>query len=584
MNDKGSTRRLILTGWGTHDYGCAAALAFRYHAGIAVASSAVKRAGGGNKNASGGVIDIRGMSIRKLPDFLNSGAASGYDEIIILGIGSSQQPELHAPLAVGLAKLRAEGTQITWISAMNFEKGFVAAVRAKCKIAIDLNGGATAESCGSGSVLAVIDCDSLTDAAGAFYECECADIARILSGESKPPEWVANCRMLLDDARFAHSNYHDDGDYGAAIRRIAENPRRRLDDVESRKVLHCKRFGRRELVGDSECVAALRGKIDALAERVRARVMICGETGTGKETVAALIHNKSPRKGEPFVAFNCASVVPALLESSFLGHAKGAFTGAHEDKKGVFEQANGGTLFLDEIGELPLEAQGVLLRALEEGRFLPVGGAEEVSVDVRLIVATNKNLPEMVRDKKFREDLFYRLNVAWVSVPPLREHAEDIGKIANSYWRAWHGGETLAKEQIKALEQHDYPGNVRELFNLLERASALGEEDFSKLIAEHKQLMSGFERSAAAPSAAPAINERVAASAAPECTERAASKHPSASAQEHPSETDFPDNLEAMTRLHVRRVFEKHNRNLTQTAAALGAARNTVRKYLEESL
>lgn len=340
---------------------------------------------------------------------------------------------------------------------------------------------------------------------------------------------------------YVYRNYQDEKAYGDAIRRIANSdPESKWSDSERQMVEHYKRYGNREFSGKSRVIAKLQGKINMVAPRERARVLIYGESGTGKETVALQIHNKSPRRNEPYVAFNCASVTPNLLESRFFGHEKGAFTGANEQKRGLFEQANGGTLFLDEIGELPLEAQGILLRVLEGGRFIRLGGKDEIEVDVRLIAATNRDLAAMVRDGKFREDLFHRLNVIQIRVPPLREHKDDITHIANDYWLKQHR-RRLVPEQIEALTTYDYPGNVRELFNLLERAAVLDETDFARLVAEHKQMMSSL-----APVA----------------------------------EIDYPDDLEAMIRLHVSRIYEKCGNNLTKASEALNVARNTVRKYL----
>ena len=288
----------------------------------------------------------------------------------------------------------------------------------------------------------------------------------------------------------------------------------------------------------------LHDRINRIAPRDKARVFIYGESGTGKETIAMFIHTKSPRKNEPFCTFNCASVTPNLLEDRFFGHEKGAFTGANEQKKGLFEIANGGTLFLDEIGEMPLEAQGVLLRVLEGGRFTRVGGTEEVSVDVRLITATNRDLAELVREGKFREDLYHRLCVAQIHAPSLREHKEDIEQIANGRWLKEHH-RRLEAEQIEVLKTYDYPGNVRELINILDRASVLDESDFAKLLKEHKEMTAGLRPS----------NEK---------------------------NEEVPDELEAAVRIHVKRVYEKYDKNLTRTADALKAARNTVKKYLED--
>ena len=207
------------------------------------------------------------------------------------------------------------------------------------------------------------------------------------------------------------------------------------------------------------------------------------------------------------------------------------------------EMANGGTLFLDEIGELPLEAQGLLLRVLEGGRFTRIGDREEISVDVRLITATNRDLPAMVREGKFREDLFHRLNVVQIHAPALREHKEDIGDIANSLWfRECRC--RLKKEQIDALMEYDFPGNVRELGNLLERAIVLEEKDFKKLLQEHKEVVKGLF--------------------APE------------------KEEEMPEELELAMKHHVRKIYEKYNCNLSKTAEILKTARNTVRKYLDK--
>ena len=246
----------------------------------------------------------------------------------------------------------------------------------------------------------------------------------------------------------------------------------------------------------------------------------------------------------PFVAFNCASVTKELLEDRFFGHEKGAFTNAVERTDGLFLQADGGTLFLDEIGEMPLEVQALLLRVLEGGRFTRLGGKEELKCDVRLITATNRDLPRLVAEGKFREDLYQRINVVQLRTPSLREHKEDIPLIANSWWRKFHGNHVLHAEQLAALMGYDYPGNVRELINILDRATALEESDFDLLMREHKELNAGLAGNLELKSGR------------------------------------IPDRLEDATKLHVRRVFEKYGQNLTRAAEALGVSRNTVRKYL----
>ena len=290
----------------------------------------------------------------------------------------------------------------------------------------------------------------------------------------------------------------------------------------------------------------LQERINKVAGHPDARVLIIGESGTGKETVALQIHSKSERRNEPFYAFNCASVTPNLLESRFFGHEKGSFTGADRRQPGLFELANGGTLFLDEIGEMPLEAQGTLLRVLEGGRFMRIGGNEEIESDVRLITATNRNLPAFVREGRFRADLFQRLNVVQLRVPSLREHIEDVRDIADGWWLQHHKRH-LSEEQIAALTGYDYPGNVRELLNLLERATVLDEMDFGTLLDEHREMNEGLteEEDVGSRASAPEV-----------------------------------DDMESAMRAHARRVFNKCGQNLSKAAKALNVTRNTVRKYL----
>jgi DNA-binding NtrC family response regulator len=489
-----SMKRLILTGWGWKDYACAAALALRhFKAGY-----------------------VLGMSTRRLPEFLDG--CTGWNEIVILGIGLAGDPEL---LAKALDKLVKRGVTVRLISTEPPPESIGKTVLSK--IAVFVGG------------------DGITDAVSQSLKIPYDDLAPLLDDDSRLPA-VRRWHALLEAAMYFYRNYQDAAAYGKAIRHLADrDPESEWDEAERRMVEHYERNGSREIVGDGPVIKALRGRIDQVARCDRARVLITGESGTGKETVALQIHSKSPRRNEPFIAFNCASVTPNLLEDRFFGHEKGAYTGATERKPGIFEQADGGTLFLDEIGELPLEVQGVLLRVLEGGRFTRLGGREEVRVDVRLVAATNRDLAARVGERAFREDLFHRLNVVPLRAPALREHAEDIPKIANSYWMRQHH-RRLRPEQIEELQTYDFPGNVRELFNLLERASVLGETDFVRLLAEHRQMTAPLAAAAGA----------------------------------------YPDELEAMTRQHVRRVYEKHGSNLTRAAEALKISRNTARKYLEQ--
>jgi two-component system, NtrC family, response regulator AtoC len=231
------------------------------------------------------------------------------------------------------------------------------------------------------------------------------------------------------------------------------------------------------LIGDGAVMQALRITIERVAA-TRSTVLILGESGTGKELVARAIHDASARAGRRFVAINCAAIPAALLESELFGHRRGAFTDAVRDKTGLFEDADGGTLFLDEVGELPLALQAKLLRALQEGEIRRVGDTASIHVDVRLIAATLRDLADDVRDGRFREDLYYRLNVLAVPIPPLRARRDDIPQLARFFAqrhvrRHQLGEVELSDVAIAALVAQPWPGNVRELENIIERAVVL---------------------------------------------------------------------------------------------------------------
>jgi DNA-binding NtrC family response regulator len=229
-----------------------------------------------------------------------------------------------------------------------------------------------------------------------------------------------------------------------------------------------------EIVGDSPPIQKLKGLIARVAPS-DGRVLVMGENGTGKELVAAAIHAGSTRRQGPFVRLNCGAVPKDLVESELFGHEKGAFTGAIASRKGRFELADGGTLLLDEIGDMPMVMQTKLLRVLQEGQFERVGGSRSIEVDVRVVAATNRDLAAMVGQGTFREDLYYRLNVLTLRMPPLRERREDIPLLVNHFVRpgAKGAGMTLAGGAIAALQRYDYPGNVRELQNVIERLAIL---------------------------------------------------------------------------------------------------------------
>lgn len=234
------------------------------------------------------------------------------------------------------------------------------------------------------------------------------------------------------------------------------------------------------LIGNTAAMQEIYKTIGRVAES-DATVLIHGESGTGKELVARAIHYHSRRAGRPFVAVNSAAIPSELLESELFGHEKGAFTGAIGRKIGKFEAASGGTLFLDEIGDMDLPLQGKLLRVLQEKEFDRVGGTEPIRTDVRVLAATHRNLDKAVREKRFREDLFYRLNVIQINIPPLRKRKDDIVPLAEFFMQKYQAGDTgkklLTPETLKILRAYDWPGNVRELENAIQRAITLSQGD-----------------------------------------------------------------------------------------------------------
>ncbi|MCM2255626.1 MAG: sigma-54 dependent transcriptional regulator [Vicinamibacteria bacterium] len=237
------------------------------------------------------------------------------------------------------------------------------------------------------------------------------------------------------------------------------------------------RAGLDRILGISPAMTALFEMIRSVAT-TSSTVLITGESGTGKELVAKALHAQSPRQGAPFVSVNCGALTETLLESELFGHVKGAFTDAHQSRKGLFEAAHRGTLFLDEVGETTPAMQVKLLRVLQEKRIRRVGGTEETDVDVRIIAATNRSLEQLVEEGRFREDLFYRLSVIPIRLPALRERREDIPLLAAHFLERFaremgKGVTRLAEEALGLLQQHDWPGNVRELENVMERAVAL---------------------------------------------------------------------------------------------------------------
>src|SRR4051794_39520903 len=264
------------------------------------------------------------------------------------------------------------------------------------------------------------------------------------------------------------------------LRKAEERERLRAENRRLRREIEASR-GKAGIIAESPAMKEVLRVVNKVAP-AKTTVLITGESGTGKELVARAVHELSPRKGGPFVAVNCGAIPDQLIESELFGHAKGAFTGAQSAKRGLFEEADSGTLLLDEIGELPLHLQPSLLRALQEGEIRRVGDARSIKVDVRVLAATNRDLAQEAAQGKFREDLFYRLNVVAVKLPSLRDRPEELPLLAERFL-AQHASrlaiprKDLSAEALQLLREWRWPGNVRELENALERALVLSEGD-----------------------------------------------------------------------------------------------------------
>jgi two-component system response regulator PilR (NtrC family) len=306
------------------------------------------------------------------------------------------------------------------------------------------------------------------------------------------------------------------------------------------------------MLGQSPAIEKVRAMIERLA-RGQAPVYIAGESGTGKELAARLIHELGPRADKPFVPVNCGAIPESLMESEFFGHKKGSFTGAVTDKDGLFKAADGGTLFLDEVGDLPLTMQVKLLRAIQEKSVRPVGSQTEIKVDVRILSATHKDLHSLVQQGRFRQDLYYRLNVIELHIPPLRERIDDIPMLADQLCARLAGilglkAPRLTPDAIERLRRYHFPGNVRELENILERALTLcnGNE------------ISALDLQLPEPVAEDGDGERFSA------------------------EASLDDYLERMERSAIEKALNQTNQNKTAAAKLLGISFRALRYKLEK--
>jgi two-component system response regulator HydG len=312
------------------------------------------------------------------------------------------------------------------------------------------------------------------------------------------------------------------------------------------------RFDRSRIIGQSPAMVKLLDTVSQVAPS-EATVLITGESGTGKELIAAAIHFNSSRRDGPFVQLNCAAITETLLESELFGHEKGAFTGAERRREGRFHQADGGSLFLDEVSEMPLSMQVKLLRVLQEREFTRVGGDAPVRVDVRLIAATNRHLPDLIATGKFREDLYYRLNVVGLIVPPLRERREDIPLLVQHFLETYAQRNRkpikgVTPQAMDGLIRRSWPGNVRELMNAVERAVVLARTDY--LPAEDFALLPSEEAPREQPAPSPAAG----------------------------AENLALDEIEKTT---ILRALESAGGNKSEAARRLGITRRTLHKKLK---
>jgi len=313
------------------------------------------------------------------------------------------------------------------------------------------------------------------------------------------------------------------------------------------------RLGKHEIVWTGEAMRRLMAQVERVAAS-ETRVSILGETGTGKELVARTLHERSPRQAGPFITLNCAAVPAELIESELFGHEKGSFPGAASRHLGRFEQAQHGTLFLDEIGDMPLAMQAKLLRVLEEGEIERVGGEQRIAVDVRVVVATHRNLEDLVKQGKFRQDLYHRVYVFPITIPALRERQEDIPVLVDHFARqvaAQNGWKAMAfaPDAIEELKRYSWPGNVRELRNVVERLLLLATEGEVDLV-----------------------------------TVRTALPQPGASASEVPAQDlkRLADRVEVFERETILAELRRHQNHITKTAQALGLERSHLYKKCQQ--
>lgn len=347
------------------------------------------------------------------------------------------------------------------------------------------------------------------------------------------------------------------------VKNAAETIALRRENVSLRRRIEAEASQRGTLIGDSASMQRVRAMIDKVAE-TDATVLVRGESGTGKELVAREIHERnSVRSKGPFVAVNCAALPSELIESELFGHEKGAFTGAAGQRKGKFEQANGGTLFLDEIGDMSSNVQAKLLRALEERRIERLGGNESIPVDVRIVSATHRPLEQEIAAGHFRADLFYRLRVLTIDIPPLRERREDIPQLAETFTQAAAERYNLPLRQVgqsalRKLVDYDWPGNVRELKNMIDRAAIMAEGEELRSEDLPDEIMPGVQKAKDKDEQASGDGLRV------------------------PFTADFREDRREFERRYISRCLEHTQGNVTKAAEILGMHRQSLQHKLRQ--
>ncbi len=334
---------------------------------------------------------------------------------------------------------------------------------------------------------------------------------------------------------------------------------RAMEQLLSRRSLELMKLRPRKLLGESSAICRIRQEIRVLAENDNVDILICGETGTGKEVVVNTIHEQSSRHDKPLVKINCGAIPENLLESELFGHEKGSFTGADKTKKGLIELANGGTVFLDEVGELPLAMQAKLLTFLEDRSFKRVGGLQDIEVNIRVAAATNRDLEAEVQKGRFREDLYYRLNVMQIHIPPLRERPEDIPVLCRFYLQHFNRKfnkslQDIAPEFLTLLQSYYWKGNVRELRNVMERC----------VLFSRQSVLTGEETG---------LDTLLAV------RPRAGGSFPMHDLAQQG--IDLKREVDAFERTYIDRAMQLSGGNLSQAAQLLGCTRFTLKRRLE---